>query len=111
MQGIGGAGFLYEIVGSIHHVMPGAAVPVVRSDEIQYARALDIQADVEIIRRLVQKVAGVRALVAARAVIRAAHIRPRPDTLVRPPLPLPVRIQSNRNNRRFLRYANRDNPQ
>src|SRR5262249_27558972 len=60
------------------------------------ARPLDVEGDVEVVGLLVKEVAGVGALVAAGAVVGAAHVGPRPDPLVRPAVPLAVGVEAHR---------------
>ncbi len=117
MIGIGRAGFPNEIILSIHHEMPRAAVPMIVASEVENARTFDIESDVEIVGDLVKEMAGVRPFVAAAPIVGAAHISPHPDPLLRPALPHPVSIQSHRRNRQLLaqatdahREANRPEP-
>ncbi len=96
------AAFLHQMVGSVHDKMPRAAVPVVEPGETQDAGACHIQCHVLILRRLKEKMAGIRAFIAAAPIISAPHIRPHPDPLTGPALPLPVRIQPDGNSRRLI---------
>ena len=97
MQRIGSAAFAHNVVLAVYDKMPGAAVPVVETAEDQNARSLDIKGDVEIICDLIKKMTAVRAFVASIAVIRAAHIRAHPNALLRPAIPLAIRVETNRN--------------
>ncbi len=105
MIGIGRAGFPHEIILSIHHVMPRAAVPMIVAGEVENARTFDIESDVEIVGDLVKEMAGVRPFVAAAPIVGAAHISPHPDPLLRPALPHAVGIQPHRRDRQLLAQA------
>src|SRR2546422_769453 len=78
---IGGAGLANDMICSINHEMPRASMPVVVAREIENPCPLNIQSHIEIIRGLIKKMAGVRALVAAAPVVGAAHVSPRPNPL------------------------------
>ena len=100
--GLARAGLLDEVVRAIHLVMPGAAMPMVVTREVEHARPLDVQRDVPVVGELVEEMAGVGAFVAAAAVVGAAHIGPRADPLAGPALPQAIRIQTHGNDRRLL---------
>jgi hypothetical protein len=100
-----GAALPDEVVGAIDLIVPGAAVPVVVAGEIQDAWALDVEGDVEVVGLLVEEVAGVGALVAAGAVVGAAHVRPRPNALVGPALPLAVGVEADGDDRRLVGHG------
>src|SRR5207247_1324218 len=72
---IGGARLLDDVVGAVEQVMPRAAVPVIGPDEIEDARTLGIQRYVAVFGVLTEKMARVCGLIAAGAVIGAAHVR------------------------------------
>jgi hypothetical protein len=101
MRRIGGVAFLHQVFRPVDLVVPRAPVPVVVPDEIEDARAGDIERDVEIIAELIQVMRGVRRLVASAAVVGAAHVGPGADPLVRPSLPLEVGIRSDRDDGRL----------
>ena len=96
-----GAGLLHDVLGAIHNITPGASMPMIVSRKIQNPGALDIERDVVIVRQLIQEMARVGSFISASAIVRAAHVCPRADTLIWPAIPLPIRIQANRNHRRF----------
>src|SRR5205823_6449228 len=48
-----------EVVGAVHLVVPGAAVPAVVAGKVEDARALDVEGHVEVVGLLVEEVAGV----------------------------------------------------
>src|SRR5262249_42972684 len=61
------------------------------------ALALDVEGDVPVVGELVEKVRGVRHLVAAAAVIGRAHIGAHADALARPELPLAIGVVADGN--------------
>src|SRR5207302_4255119 len=74
-------------VGAIDDVMPGAAVPVIVAREVEDARALEVERDVEIVGELEEEMAGIGAFVAAAAVISASHVGAGADVLIGPAVP------------------------
>jgi hypothetical protein len=82
------------MVRAIHLVVPRAAVPVVIADEIDLARAFDIQGDVAVLTQLIQEVRGIGPFVAARAIIGAAHVGADANALVGPAIPHAVGVQA-----------------
>ena len=98
---VGGACFLDNGVPPVHDVMPGAAVPVVVSGEVEDARAGHVKSDVVVIRQLVEKVAGVSGFVSASAIVRAGHVRADADSEVGPAFPHRVSILADGDKRRF----------
>ena len=78
---------------------------MVVAGEVEHARAFHIERDIEVVGGLIKEVAGVGPLIAAAAVVSAPHIRPSADPLIRPALPLPQRIKSDRNHRRLFGEA------
>src|SRR5262249_31675080 len=82
-------------------------MPVVVASEVEDSRPLDVKGNVEVVGLLVQEVAGVGPLVAPRAVVGAAHVRPRTDPLVSPAVPLAVRVKADRDYRRLLGHGPR----
>src|SRR6266700_663264 len=89
------------MVYSIHLVMPRAAVPMVVTREIQNAWARDIECHVVIIRELIKKMTGISSFIAAAPIIRAPHVGSCPDPLIRPLVPLSIRVQPDRDHRRL----------
>ncbi|TMQ33658.1 MAG: hypothetical protein E6K70_11975 [Planctomycetota bacterium] len=77
-------------------------MPVVKAGEVEDARALNVQSDIEVIGLLVEKVAGVGPFIASGAVIGATQVGAGADALVGPALPLAVGIQAYRDHRWFL---------
>ena len=106
---IGGAGFLNDVVGTVHFVMPRAAVPMVVASEVEESRAGDVECDVFVFGELIEEMAGVGAFVAAAAVISAAHVGAHADALIRPAVPLAVGIEANGNDGRFCCSAKLSN--
>src|SRR5579859_5606606 len=91
------------MISAINIVMPRAPVPVVVTREVEDARAGHVQSDIVIVRELVKKMAGIRSLVPAPAVVGAPHVRAFTDPLIRPSFPLPISVQTDRYNGRFPR--------
>src|SRR5207244_3329161 len=58
--------------------------------------------DVEVICQLIEKMAGVGALISTAAIISAAHIRANADALVGPAFPQSIGIETHWNDRWFL---------
>ena len=85
---IGRAGLLDDVVPAVHLVVPGAAVPVVVAGEVEDAGASDVERDVEVVGLLVEEVRRVGGVVAADAVVGAAHVGAHADALVGPAVPL-----------------------
>jgi hypothetical protein len=69
--------------------------------EVEYPRSLKVKRNVEIIGELVQEMAGVSTFIPASAIVGAAHIGPRPDALISPPIPHAIRIKAHWNHRRL----------
>ena len=105
MQRIDCTAFRDDVVGTVYDVMPRAAVPVVVAREVKDAGAFYIKRDVEIAGELVEEVTGISALITAAAIIGAAHVSARSDTLVGPSLPQPIRIQSNGDDRGIYSFG------
>ena len=82
----------HEVVGAVHLVVPGTAVPVVVAGEIENAGALDVERDVVVVGQLIEEVGSVGPFVAASPVIRAAHVSASADALVGPALPHAVGV-------------------
>ena len=101
MRWIGGAGFLDDVIGAVHDVMPGAAVPVIVPREIEHAGAFDVESDIEVVRQLIKEMARVGAFVAAAPVVGAAHVGPSADALQRPLFPAAIGVQANGNDGRI----------
>ena len=78
-------------------------MPMVVAGKVENSRARDIQRDIEIVGRLIKEMTGVGPLVAAGAVVGAAHVGPDADPLIRPTLPLAIGVETDRNDRRFFR--------
>jgi hypothetical protein len=74
---------------------------VVIPREVENSRTLEVESYIIGIGELIEKVAGVRTLVAARAIISAAHAAARADPLIRPVVPLPVSIQAHGDHQRL----------
>src|SRR4051812_11985932 len=98
MKRIGRARFLNNVVRAIDDVTPGAPMPVVVAGEVEDAGPLQIERDVEIVRELEEKMAGVGALIPAGAVVGAAHIGAGADALVGPMIPGAIGVVANGNN-------------
>ena len=75
---IGCAALRDEVISAIDLVVPGTAVPVVVTREVEYARSLHIECDVEVVGLLIKEVARIGPFVAAGAVVGAAHVGVRP---------------------------------
>src|SRR5258708_2030917 len=89
------------MVLAVDLVVPGAAVPVVVAREGEDAGALDVERHVELVGFLVEEVAGVGGLVAALAVVGAAHIGAGADPLQRPLVPATVGVEADRDHGRL----------
>src|SRR5580765_7612951 len=109
MVRIGGAGLDYNVVRTVHFIMPWAAVPMIVSDEIENARAGDVQRHVFVFRKLIEEMAGIGAFVATAAVISAAHVGAHADALIRPALPLAISVKADGNDWRFCSCAKLSN--
>ena len=59
-------------------------MPMIVAGEVEYACPLDIESDIEIVARLIKKMAGISPLIAASPVISAAHVRAHADALLGP---------------------------
>ena len=79
---------------AIDFVVPGAAVPVVVADEVEDAGTFDVERDVAVVGELIEEVGGVGALVAAGAVVGAAHVGARADALVGPVVPHAISVET-----------------
>src|SRR5712664_1697612 len=101
MVGIGGAGFLNDVIVSVHDIMPRAAMPMVVASEIEDARSSEIESDVGIVSKLIQEVARISGFVSARAVVGAAHVSACSDAHVRPALPHSQCISAHGDHRRL----------
>src|SRR5665213_2862675 len=84
---VGRTALLHNPVPSVHDVMPRAAVPMIVTRKVKNPRARHIQRDIPIVGQLFENMAGIRPFIAALASIRAAHISPRADSLLRPVVP------------------------
>jgi hypothetical protein len=93
MERIDGAAFRDDVVNAVYDVVPRAAMPVVVSREVEDARALHIERDIEIAGELVEEVTGIGTFIAPAAIIGAAHVSARYDPLIGPSFPQPVRIE------------------
>lgn len=102
LLGIGGTAFLNDVLCAIDDVTPWAAMPVVIAGEIKDAFARDIEGHIIVGGELIEEVAGIGTLVAATAIISAAHVGPGADALEGPLFPLKVGIFSDRDYGRFL---------
>src|SRR5215469_1423734 len=100
MNWVGCARLLDDVVQAIDLVVPWAAMPVVVANEVQNAGALHIESDVAVGCKLIEKVGGIRGLVAASSIVSAAHVRTNSDALRGPAIPHSIRIEASRNHRR-----------
>ena len=82
----------HDLVGAVDAEVPRAAVPVVCAEEGQHSGPGDVERDVVAGSVLAQIVARVGRLVAAGAVVGAAHVRAGPDADVRQARPVAVRV-------------------
>src|SRR5260370_32465667 len=97
------AGLLNEVVHAVHLVVPGATVLMVVAREVEHARPLNIESEVSVLGKLIEKMACVGALVAAAPVISAAQVSARSEALIGPAFPLAISIPTNRDGWRLLR--------
>ena len=97
------AGLLHDVVAPIHFVMPRAAVPMIAPHEIQHAWPSHIQRDIKVVRDLIQKMARVRPFISTAPIVRAAHIRPRANPLIRPFVPHATGVRPHGNHWRLRR--------
>ena len=106
------AGLLNQVVNAIDLIMPRTPVPMIIARKIKHARPLDIERDIFILSKLVEEMAGVCAFIAATPIVGAPHVGARADAQIRPALPLPVRVQTNRDDwRLFTRGHGADHEQ
>src|SRR5262249_12093471 len=68
----------------------------------------DVQGHIVGIRKLIQKMTGIRPLVPSSSIVGASHVSPRANPLIRPPVPLPVSIETDRYHRRLNSAPTRD---
>src|SRR5688572_21399174 len=101
LQRIGGSCFLDDVFRSVNDVAPRTAMPMIVTRKIKNAVAGDIERNVVVRGKLIKVMAGVRAAIAAGAVVCAAHVSARADALPRPLVPLSISIQANGNRWRF----------
>lgn len=94
MERIGCAGFLNNVVGAVNGVVPWAAVPMVVAGEVEDTGAGDVEGDVLVVVELIKEMAGVRAFVAACAVVGAPHVGAHADALQGPVLPLAIGVEA-----------------
>ena len=81
---------------------PGGIAKVTARVKIQHPRVTrHVEGDVEIIGKLVEKMAGIGGFIAAPAVVGAAHVSSDSQSLHRPAVPLTIRIESDRHHGRF----------
>ena len=101
---------LHQMIGPIDDIVPRAAMPVVVAGEVKHASSFHIERHIVVLGELVEKMARVRAFIAAAPVVGAAHVGARTDDpLIRPALPLPIRIQPDGNDRWFGSEQRRGN--
>src|SRR6266850_4089940 len=94
---MGGAGFLNNAIRSINLIMPGTAMPMIVTREIEDPLPFEVQRYIAVLAQLVKKVTGIGSFVPPAPIIRAAHVRPGSHPQIRPPFPLCVSIQSHGN--------------
>src|SRR5262249_7678497 len=102
MKRIVRARFPDDVIDAVDGEVPGAAVPVVETREVEDSRAGKIERDVLVVGKLVEEVAGVGAFVPAGAVVGAVHVRAGANPLKRPLVPLAIRIEADGNRRRLI---------
>src|SRR5215471_1669500 len=89
------------MVQPVHFIMPRTSVPMVVAGEVKNSRSLNVQRHILVLGQLVQKVTGVGSFISTTPIIRASHVGAHADALIGPALPLPVSIQTNRNDGRL----------
>ena len=89
------------MIGPIDHLMPRAAVPMIRPHKAEHSRPGDIERDIAVIRALVKKMARIRSFIPASPVVSAPHVRPHSDPLKAPALPLAIGVKTDGNGRQF----------
>src|SRR5512142_1210054 len=87
MKRVGCAGLLNDIVDAVDLEVPRAAMPVIETNERQYARSLNVEGHISIVCELIQKMRRVGHLVAAGAVIGRTHVGAHADALIWPTVP------------------------
>ena len=97
MQRIGGAALLNDMIHAVHLVMPRTAVPVVISNEVKDAGALNIETDISVRSELIEEMGRISGLIASPSIVSAAHVRANSDSLIGPVIPHPVSVQAHRN--------------
>ena len=101
MVRIGAAAFLNNVFRAIYNVAPRTSVPMIIARKVKNARSFNIQRYIVVVGELIKEMTRIGPFIAAPTVVGAAHIGPRADALIRPPIPLPIGIQADRNDRRF----------
>jgi len=101
MIGIRCTRFLDDVIDAVDFVVPGAAVPVIVSGEVEHAWSFDVERDVVIVGQLIEEVAGVGRLVAAAPIVGAAHVSSNADALIGPTSPHAIGVEPDRDHRRF----------
>jgi hypothetical protein len=74
-------GLLDEVVNSVNHKVPRAAVPRIESTENKYSGTLYIECNVEIVRDLIKEMRSISPFIPPLAIVCASHIRPHSYTL------------------------------
>jgi hypothetical protein len=70
--------------------------------EVEDTRARYVQRDVEFVRFLVEKMAGIGSSVVSLTIVGTAHVGPDSDPVVCKPVPHAIGIESNRNYGRLI---------
>src|SRR3954462_4028946 len=82
-NGIVGGAFLDQKIVTVGFIVPGAAMMMVRTDEVEDAWSGCIERDIKMVGLLIQKMTRVSVAIAACSVVGAPHISANAQAVIR----------------------------